>query len=149
MIARGIRNNNPLNIKYSAKNAWKGKVKDEEKEDPVFEEFTSMGYGLRAALKIIRNQCMREGGCTPRSIIRRWAPPGVDGNPTEAYISYVQRRMKELLVDEWDVAESFNPALKVSFSNYPVMRALITAMSEFESKYSPEVHDFRWAWNNL
>lgn len=45
MLPRGIRNNNPLNIKIG--NDWKGEVPN---TDGTFEQFESMEYGLRAEL---------------------------------------------------------------------------------------------------
>lgn len=50
IIPRGIRNNNPLNIKIG--NNWLGEVTDPT--DPIFEQFVSMKYGLRAAFIILR-----------------------------------------------------------------------------------------------
>ena len=51
---RGIRNNNPLNIKFVKRNKWTGRVPEEQKTDPLFEEFTDMVYGLRAAIVLLR-----------------------------------------------------------------------------------------------
>ena len=143
---RGVRNCNPLNIKYSERNKWQGKVPDREKKDQVFEEFRSMEYGLRAAIKLISNYCMRENGSTPAAIIRRWAPSNADGNHTENYIDYVENRMQQLLVTVWKHALSYDPKIRISYKNYDVMHALITAMSEFESRYTPLDFDFKAAW---
>ena len=55
MEPRGIRNNNPLNIRYVEKNEWKGRVKNEDKKDQKFEEFVSMQWGFRAAFMLIHN----------------------------------------------------------------------------------------------
>ena len=41
--ARGIRNNNPGNIRNSERNDWKGEVSKADKKDQVFEEFEKMG----------------------------------------------------------------------------------------------------------
>jgi hypothetical protein len=144
-ITRGERNNNPLNIKYSEKNRWVGK-KYSNKNDPVFEEFKTMAYGLRAAIKLISNYCMRENGSTPAAIIRRWAPSNADGNHTENYIDYVENRMQQLLVTVWKHALSYDPKIRISYKDYDVMHALITAMSEFESRYTPLDFDFKAAW---
>jgi hypothetical protein len=43
---RGIRNNNPLNIRHSA-DQWQGAC--EEQKDKSFVQFKSMAYGYRAA----------------------------------------------------------------------------------------------------
>lgn len=72
-MTRGIRNNNPLNIRYSA-TPWKGKVLKEHKHDENFEEFTSMYFGFRAALINIETYIIKYGCNTIAKIISRWAP---------------------------------------------------------------------------
>ena len=141
---RGVRNCNPLNIKYSERNKWHGKVPDREKKDQVFEEFRSMEYGLRAALKLITKYCL-EGTDTPRKIIQKWAPASADGNPTKAYINYVEHRMKQLL-EEQRYALDYDPCQPVNFLNKDVMQALLVAMSEFESRYTPTEFELSQAW---
>lgn len=85
---RGIRNNNPLNIRRSA-TRWQGAR--EKQTDGTFVQFESMAYGYRAAWKILQSYYERfrtEGKhFTVRNIISRWAPP-VE-NDTEAYIRSV------------------------------------------------------------
>lgn len=88
VIPRGIRNNNPLNIRKG--NNWKGEVKDQT--DRSFEQFVSMEYGIRAGFKILRNYITGFNGLatkinTIEGIIRRWAPPRE--NDTESYIKKV------------------------------------------------------------
>ena len=85
---RGIRNNNPLNIRKG--NNWKGEKAVQD--DPAFEQFESMEYGIRAALKLIRNHVSGYGGKrrpanTIRKLITVWAPP--TENKTSAYIDTV------------------------------------------------------------
>jgi len=143
-ITRGVRNCNPLNIKYSERNKWQGKVPLQEKKDQVFEEFRSMEYGLRAALKLITKYCL-EGTDTPRTIISKWAPASADGNHTKEYIEYVERRMKQLL-EEQKYALSYDPRQPINFLNKDVMQALLTAMSEFESRYTPTDFELSQAW---
>ena len=86
---RGIRNNNPLNIRHSS-NRWQGMT--EKQTDPSFVQFRSMAYGYRAACKVLQTYYQRfrtEGKpFTVRTIISRWAPPE-DGNDTENYIRSV------------------------------------------------------------
>ena len=85
---RGIRNNNPLNIRHSA-DRWQGARK--EQTDKAFVQFESMAYGYRAAWKTLQsyyNRFCRQGQAfTVQNIIRRWAPP--NENDTEAYIRTV------------------------------------------------------------
>ena len=86
-IPRGYRNNNPLNIRKSAANAWKGKVVPGS--DSAFEQFISMPYGYRAALYLIRKY-IGQGNNTIRKIVGKWAPPSE--NNTSSYITNVSRR---------------------------------------------------------
>ena len=146
---RGERNKNPMNIKYSKSNKWWGKVPDYLKKDKVFEEFTSMHYGLRAGIKLLMRHIAREKGSTPRVIIMRWAPPDVDGNNTENYISFVEQRMKQLMEKEWALTNNYDPASRINPRDFDQMRALVTAMCEFESKYTPMYSQFNAAWKTV
>lgn len=88
MTSRGIRNNNPLNIRYSSSNNWRGKVLSELKTDTDFEEFSDMSFGFLAAFNLIGNTYIhRYHLTTPTEIINRWAPP--TENNTEGYIRSV------------------------------------------------------------
>ena len=84
-MKRGLRNNNPLNIRRSA-TRWQGARK--EQKDKSFVQFESMAYGYRAAWKILQTyyETFRRNNqpFTVRNIISRWAPP--NENDTEAYI---------------------------------------------------------------
>ena len=86
-LPRGYRNNNPLNIRKNASNAWKGKVVPGT--DPLFEQFITMAYGYRAALRLLRNY-INDGHNTIRKIINKWAPP--KENNTSSYVSHVAGR---------------------------------------------------------
>lgn len=83
---RGIRNNNPLNIRVG--NTWLGEVPNPT--DSEFEQFVSVRYGLRAAFVILRRYIRRYGRNTPAKIIRAWAP-AVENN-TQRYIEVVCKR---------------------------------------------------------
>lgn len=84
-LPRGYRNNNPLNIRYSFWNAWKGKIIPNE--DGTFEQFKDMAYGYRAALSLLRTYIKKYGCNTVAKIIQRWAPE--NENNTQAYIQHV------------------------------------------------------------
>lgn len=86
MESRGLRNNNPFNIRYSTSNLWKGKVPDEKKLDRSFEEFISLPYGIRSGMLLLANY-IRDGTNTVESIIHRFAP-SIENN-TEAYIDFI------------------------------------------------------------
>lgn len=83
---RGIRNNNPLNIRIG--NTWLGEVPNPT--DSEFEQFVSVRYGLRAAFYILRRYIRRYGRNTPAKIIRAWAP-AIENN-TQRYIEVVCKR---------------------------------------------------------
>lgn len=82
---RGIRNNNPLNIRIG--NVWLGEV--QKPTDKAFEQFISMEYGIRAAYVILRRYIRRYGKNTITSIVSTWAPSSE--NNTAAYISRVSQ----------------------------------------------------------
>lgn len=95
---RGIRNNNPMNIRKG--NSWRGERYPQT--DREFEEFESMEMGLRAGLKLIKNyqtkpMLLANKANTIRKIINRWAPP--TENNTSSYIKTVSKRTG-LLPDE-------------------------------------------------
>lgn len=70
-LPRGIRNNNPGNIKVS-NNAWRGKIGN----DGTFERFDSAVNGLRAAAILLRTYATQYGLDTVEKIGSRWAPTG-------------------------------------------------------------------------
>jgi len=80
---RGVRNNNPGNIKYYSSNAWQGKVPMAQNTDaidvdgePTFEQFVSYPYGVRAMIHILKNSYIPSGRNTLRLIMTDWAPDG-------------------------------------------------------------------------
>ena len=94
MMPRGLRNNNPLNIRHSA-DRFRGEIAGTDKS---FKTFSSLAYGYRAAF-VILGTYLSQGCNTIEKIISRWAPPAE--NDTESYISQVERysgvsRHKEL-----------------------------------------------------
>ena len=72
--ARGLRNNNPLNIIKNKNIDWKGQLCNGT--DPTFLQFDTMEYGLRAALCLLRTYYNKHGCRTVRSIVARWDPEG-------------------------------------------------------------------------
>ena len=87
MISRGIRNNNPLNIRRS-KDQWKGMA--EAQTDGAFVQFKSMEWGWRAAFCLLtRTYYHKYRLYTIRSIVSKWAP--ASENNTEAYIQNVSK----------------------------------------------------------
>ncbi len=74
--SRGIRNNNPGNLRFVASNNWLGKIPYVENTDAdkAFEQFTEIKYGIRAMLRVVINN-IDKGNDTVTKIITRYAPP--------------------------------------------------------------------------
>lgn len=83
---RGLRNNNPLNIRHS-RDRFQGEVVPGS--DRAFKQFTSMAYGYRAAFVTLATY-LAYGRNTVEKIVRAWAPP--TENNTEGYINHVVQR---------------------------------------------------------
>lgn len=111
---RGIRNNNPLNIRIG--NTWLGEVPDPT--DSEFEQFVSVFYGLRAGFIILRRYIRRYGRNTVSKIVRAWAPS--TENNCESYIKIVCHRTN---------IDSEKPIL---YEDQKTMCALVSAMCVVE-----------------
>lgn len=86
-IPRGIRNNNPLNIRIG--NTWLGEVTNPT--DNEFEQFVHVCYGLRAGFILLKRYINRYKLNTIEKIISRWAPH--KENNTRSYINQVAKGM--------------------------------------------------------
>ena len=86
---RGIRNNNPGNIRHGAN--WQGLNPDGRKIDPTFCVFTAPVYGIRALATVLINYKKIHNLNTVRQIISRYAPP--NENQTTAYIQSVAKQL--------------------------------------------------------
>ena len=135
MKMRGQRNNNPLNIKYVKTTIWVGQVRDIERSDKVFAEFTEMKYGIRAAIKLIKNY-IRSGYNTIDKIIGRWCPD----HTQYVYKQHVGNRVKAVFpnVDRWTV---------ISREDKGIIREMVKAMSVMECQYKIDDEEFEEAWN--
>lgn len=83
--SRGIRNNNPGNIRWG--DEWRGLVPEAQRTDKSFCQFKAPEFGIRAMIIILRNYQSKYGLKTITGIIKRWAPP--NENDTQAYIRSV------------------------------------------------------------
>jgi len=84
---RGIRNNNPLNIRKS-KDKWKGLRA--QQQDASFCQFENMEWGWRAAFWLLtRTYYHTYRLFTIRTIVHKWAPP--HENNTASYIANVSK----------------------------------------------------------
>ena len=84
-MTRGIRNNNPLNIRRVAGTRWKGQSSFQGDKD--FVQFERMEWGIRAAFVLLRTYAIKYKANCIQDIIHRWAPPSE--NDTEKYIKNV------------------------------------------------------------
>lgn len=110
IIPRGIRNNNPLNIRIG--NVWLGEVNNPD--DPDFEQFVSMAYGIRAACVLLRRYIRHYHRNTLTTIISAWAPS--TENNTAAYVERVSS-MSGIPVDK-----------TIDYADVDVIVALLDAM---------------------
>lgn len=118
-VPRGLRNNNPLNIRHS-QDKWYGLCP--EQTDPDFCQFNTIFDGIRAAFLNVRSHYrqdwLRHERCTVAKEINRWAP--ASENDTQKYIDFVCERACLDAKDE----------IKIVQKN--VMCRLLWAMAEYE-----------------
>lgn len=132
---RGIRNNNPGNIKKT-NIAWGGEIPDNQKTDAVFEQFKRFEDGVRATIKNSRTH-VNNGHNTITKLITKWAPP-VENN-TAAYIAFVEK----------DSGISRNSGLV--FTNKETVRAIVKSICKYENTASFPISNaqFDKAWGMI
>lgn len=119
-VPRGIRNNNPGNIRHGAD--WQGQAPHQD--DPDFVTFLSPQWGIRAIVRILRSY-QAHGLKTIGAAIDRWAPQ--NENDTGAYIHAV---CMDCGLDADTV---------VSFDN--IMMPLVKAIIRHENGVQPYMDD--------
>lgn len=134
-MSRGLKNNNPGNIRNSVTTHWQGEVNPTCKRDASFEEFESIAYGYRALIKLLQNYICLNNCHTLKEIIYRYAPPSE--NNTAGYIQRVCREMH--------VAENFMPDPSDKYA----MCALAAAISLVENGVPAVMKDVEEGWNLL
>jgi len=87
-LARGIRNNNPLNLRKTNIN-WEGKISGKDKS---FETFITPEYGIRAGAKILINYQELYNLNTVNQVINRFAP--ASENDTKSYIDHIANELE-------------------------------------------------------
>lgn len=100
---RGIRQKNPGNIRPG--DNWNGMTG----QDGGYLIFSSMIYGIRAMVKVLRNYQRLHGLTSVKEIIYRWAPPA-DNNPTDAYVKHVAEALG-VGIDQFIRVDDYMPAL--------------------------------------
>lgn len=129
VIPRGIRNNNPLNIRIG--NTWLGERK--EPTDHDFEEFISIEYGYRAAFCILRRYIRRYKKNTITAIVSTWAP--ANENNTQRYIDFVADKMK------------MAPDETIDYQDAEKMTQLVAAMQLMECGVPADIAKVRKGYN--
>lgn len=134
-LPRGIRNNNPGNIRNSDRVEWQGEVPLHGKNDGAFEEFEKMAYGVRAMMKLLLNYQKKYKLNTIASIIERYAPHFE--NNTSGYVSRVSSEMQ------------IPSTAPLDLNDKATMCALVDAMILVENgqRISPE--DIEAGWDLL
>ncbi len=132
MIARGLRNNNPGNIRNSS-TVWVGEITPSK--DKSFKQFKTMVYGYRALIKLLQNYRKLYGCQTIADFIRRWAPE--NENNTSGYITRVCREMQ--------VPSTYVPDI----NDKATMCAFAAAISQVENATPAVMEDIERGWKLL
>ena len=126
---RGIRNNNPGNLRRSSDN-WQGLRA--EQTDPEFFQFETTAYGYRALIRTLQNYRRIHGLQTVAEMIARWAPG--HENDTAAYIRAVCQDLQ--------VPDSYVPDV----NDRETMCALAAAISRVENGTEARMEDIERGW---
>lgn len=100
---RGLRNNNPGNIKKGSQ--WIGLSPDQT--DTIFARFLRPEFGIRAMGYLLRKYADTYGLRTIRGIITRWS-----ATDQEPYIAYITRQLKLAPDESFDVRARLIPLMQ-------------------------------------
>lgn len=131
-MPRGLRNNNPLNIRIST-DKFVGEV--QPSQDKAFKQFDTMTHGYRAAFRVLRTYINNYKCDTIRKIISRWAP--ATENNTLAYVMTVSDRA------------GISPDAPISADNREMMIRIVAAMSFVENGREAVMSDVIRGWELL
>lgn len=119
-LPRGIRNNNPMNIK-DFDIPWKGAVANST--DETFEQFENPAFGIRAGVRDILNDHLVDGKRTIRGLFGEFAPESE--NPTSEYVNFIADRLQ------------VSPSAEVDLTKPGTLQDLVKATIEFENGLQP------------
>lgn len=134
-LSRGIRNNNPGNIRNSERNDWKGEVAKADKKDQAFEEFETMAEGVRAMMLLLQKYQRSYNLHTVKELVERWAPR--NENNTAAYVCTV---CKEMQMPE---------CCGLDLTDKGTMCALVDAMCFVENGVHIDMADIEAGWEKM
>jgi hypothetical protein len=120
MVSRGIRNNNPGNIRRSS-TKWQGLTLIQP--DPDFCTFIAPRWGIRAIARVMLTYSNQHGLHTIRGLVERWAPPSE--NNTAAYVAAVSG------------AAGLDPDAEIDVEQAAVMLALVKGIILHENGENP------------
>lgn len=101
---RGLRNNNPGNIRpLGGSQKWQGQTGVDNNKGGPFVIFDTPENGIRALARVLKNYQKLHGINTVQGIINRWAPG--HENPTDAYVAYVAKAAGVAAGDKINVVE--------------------------------------------
>lgn len=126
---RGLRNNNPCNIRISP-TKFVGEIVPSQ--DSAFKQFRTIAHGYRAAFVTLRTYQRKHGLNTIAKIISRWAPP-VENNTCE-YIRTVTN-LSGIPRDR-----------VISTDDSAAMIPIVSAMSYVENGVAAKDDDVRAGW---
>lgn len=127
---RGLRNNNPGNIRQSA-TRYVGEVYPSQ--DDAFKQFESIVYGYRAMFVLLNSYQRKYGLNTIAAMISRYAP-SVE-NDTDAYIQAVA---------DWS---GVPPTGRITTTNGDIMVPIVAAMSRVENRVFANMPDVIKGWD--
>lgn len=129
MKPRGLRNNNPGNIRLSDTRY----VGETDSTDPDFKQFSSMAYGYRAMFRLLYTYQVRHGLNTLRGMISRYAPESE--NNTANYIRQVSA---------WS---GIDANTRLTATHRDTMIPLASAMSRFENGRPAVAQEVEQGWD--
>lgn len=130
-LPRGLRNNNPGNIRKNS-DVFQGEKTSSDKE---FKQFKSMAYGYREIFKILSNYYRNYKLDTIRKMISRWAPE--NENNTDAYIK---------AVSDYAGIPADDP---INVNDREQMIRIVAGMSKVENGREADMSDVITGWSLL
>ena len=130
-LPRGLRNNNPGNIRRNS-DVFQGEKTSSDRE---FKQFKSMAYGYRAIFKILSNYGKNYHLKTIRQMIGRWAPE--NENDTGAYVK---------AVSDYAGIPADDP---IDINDREQMIRIVAGMSKVENGREADMSDVIAGWNLL
>lgn len=128
-MSRGLRNNNPGNIRQSAAR-YQGEIVPSA--DPAFKQFKTVAWGYRALFVLLHTYQKKHGLHTIRAMVGRYAPP--IENETGKYVQ---------AVTNW----SGIPADRIlNTQDGTVMIPIVSAMSRMENGIAAVSADVGAGW---